>query len=164
MSLLVMDSSIVSTYRRSSLLDHGFILVVLCTTLAESIILRVCSEVTGIDHRRREAIAVIVFIFLLLLLHPVYLSNVQHLLLHHPLLLALTQDAVLAYLKLARAIGRHDPHTSGTKSSVPTASSPATSAKILCVGVRFLALLSVITCSEVCGRLAACIVVDIIHI
>ena len=99
MILLVMDSNIVSTYGgRCGLLDHRFILVVLCPTLAESIILRICSEVTGIDHRRREAIAVIVVVFLLLLLHPVYLSDVQHLLLHHSLLLALTQDAVLADL------------------------------------------------------------------
>ena len=99
MILLVVDSDIVSTYRRRcSVLDHRFILVVLCATLAEPIILRVCSEVAGINHWRREAVAVLVFLFLLLLLHPVYLSDVQHLLLHHSLLLALTQDAVLADL------------------------------------------------------------------
>ena len=70
----------------------------LSSTLAESIILRICSQITCINHWRREAIAVIVVIFLLLLLHPVYLADVQHLLLHHSLLLALTQDAVLADL------------------------------------------------------------------
>ena len=77
MILLVVHSDIFSTYtRRCSLLNLRLVLVVLRATLAEPIILRVCSEVAGINHWRREAVAVIVVLFLLLLLHPVYLSDV----------------------------------------------------------------------------------------
>jgi len=68
-----------------------------------AIILRLCSEIACINHRCFKTIVIVIFIVLLLLmlLSAVYTLDISKLLYDHALLLALPQDAVLTYLKLA---------------------------------------------------------------
>ena len=70
------------------------------------IVLRFSAQITSVYHRRRKTVIVVIIVIVQFFLHSIDRVDIFQLLHHHSLLLAESQHAILADLKLTRTVCR----------------------------------------------------------